>query len=41
MKKVIIIYAGIGGAETALALSCAGLEPVKFNKINCVNILYI
>ncbi|WP_265576611.1 hypothetical protein [Nostoc sp. LEGE 12450] len=41
MKKVIILCGGIGGAATALTLSRAGLEPVVFNEINCVNILYI
>ncbi|WP_265578537.1 hypothetical protein [Nostoc sp. LEGE 12447] len=41
MKKAIIICGGIGGAATAFALSYAGLEPVVFNEINCVNILYI
>ncbi|MEH1865813.1 MAG: hypothetical protein V7K69_12510 [Nostoc sp.] len=41
MKKVIIICGGISDAATALALSRAGLEPIVFNEINCVNILYI
>ncbi|WP_277883648.1 hypothetical protein [Nostoc sp. FACHB-133] len=41
MKKVIIICGGIGSATTALALSRAGFEPVVFNEVKCVNIIYI